>query len=137
MTRLPKINSADGVMLRDAYRSVTRASGNSLRAAWRFGQVLDGFSDRYTRAEMAHMLELSPATVYRYHRFYGAFQRPELAMELAEKMETWNLDLLIAEGPAPVHRPLAGRHFRYRCHGCQSLEVVREEYEPDDEEAAS
>jgi hypothetical protein len=120
-----------------AYSQLVKAGNDSVRAAWRFGQCLDSLSDAYTRAELAEAMGLSGGTLYRYHRFFAAYQRPELAEQAAAQLETFNIDLLwqLHDDLRPVEhgRSLAGRRFRYRCNHCHSTDVLREEYEPDDE----
>lgn len=125
------VDAGAAAELRDRYRSLVKAGRDSVRAAWRFGQAIDSQSDDYTRQEIADALDLSPATIYRYQRFYHAYQRPELAVAASEQLETYNIDLLwqLQNDLQPVEhgRPLAGRHFRYVCRACGKHEVGREE----------
>lgn len=126
--------NSDAELLRGSYSQVSRSSGNSVRAAWRFGQMLDSMSDAYTRADMAIMVGVSVATISKYMKFYASFQRAELALDLAERIESWDVQVLILAtetGDIPVRRPLAGRHYRYRCNHCHSDDIAREEYDPD------
>lgn len=129
-------SGVDVGLLRDAYQQVNRQAGNSVRSAWRFGQAIDSQTDHSTIRDIAYAMGLSYATIHKYHKLYGLFQRPELAMELAEKIESWDVGLLITTaegGDAPERRPLAGRHFRYRCNHCHSDDIMREEYDPQDD----
>ena len=125
------VDSADENLLREAYRSLVRAGNDSVRAAWRLGQCIDSFSDTYTRKDMADAMGVHSGTVYRYHRFYLAYQRPELAIKASEQLQTYNIDLIyeLQNQLTPVEhgRPYAGRKYRYRCQHCQSTEVQREE----------
>lgn len=123
-----------------SYAQLVKWGEGSVEASWRFGMTIESLIRAYTKKEMADSLGVTVATITRYHRFYGAFQRPELAVEASELLETYNIDLLwkfAMEGMLPERgRALAGRHFRYRCK-CGSLEVTREEYDPDaDDEPA-
>jgi len=122
--------------MRDSYGQLVKAGNDSVRASWRFGQCLDSFTDAYTVLDIANAMELSVSTIGRYLRFYRAYQRPELAEKAADQLETYNVDLLIELqnmlSPVQHARPLAGRRFRYRCQHCQSLDVNREEYEPEE-----
>lgn len=122
--------------LRLAYQSLVKAGNDSVRAAWRFGQTIDSLSDTYTRAQIADAIGISTGTVYRYVRLYAAYQRPELAIAASEQLETYNIDLIVELAaqlkPVPHGRPMAGRHFRYRCTSCGSTEIKREETEEDE-----
>lgn len=123
--------------LQTAYRSLVKAGKDSVRMAWRFGQALDSKADDWTRAELADALDLSVATIYRYTRFYAAYQRPELAVAASDQLETYNIDTLwrLQNDLMPVQhgRPLAGRHFRYVCRHCGHHEVGREEIDENGE----
>jgi hypothetical protein len=120
--------------LRMSYSEVGRANNNSVRAAWRFGQCIDSFLDAYTMGQLADALRLSKGTLGRYHRLYGAYQRPELAVEASEQLQTYNIDLIfqLQNMLTPVEhaRPYAGRRYRYRCNHCYSEDVAREEFDP-------
>ncbi len=122
-----------------AYKSLVKAGNDSVRAAWRFGQTIDSFTDAYKQSDLADAMGLSVSTLHRYRRFYHAYQRPELALEASEQLETYNIDTLwelqTQLHPVEHARPLAGRHFRYRCHHCQSTDVGREEVPEDDAKA--
>jgi hypothetical protein len=124
--------------LKASYKQLVKAGNDSVRAAWRFGQCLDSFTDAYSLAQLADAVGLSIATVYRYRRLYAAYQRPELALEASEQLETYNIDTLVQlQGgllPSEHGRPLAGRRFHYRCRHCRSTDVAREEMT--EEEAA-
>jgi hypothetical protein len=117
--------------LRDSYNTLVRAGGDSVRAAWRFGQCIDSFTDHYTMRQLAEAMGRSTGTLNRYHRLFGAYQRPELAVQASEQLETYNIDLVWALGaqlkPVEHGRPLAGRRFRYRCQTCHGTDVGREE----------
>jgi hypothetical protein len=123
--------------LRLSYDQLVKAGNNSVRAAWRFGQTLDSFSDAYTRPQVAGAIGLSVTTIDRYRRLYHAFQRPELAVEASAQLQTFNIDTIteLRDQLMPVGhgRPLAGRHWRSTCHNCGSHDVGREEILPDDE----
>jgi hypothetical protein len=126
--------------LQDSYRCLVKAGGDSVRMAWRFGQCLDSQTDTYTGLQIADAMELSVGTIRRYLRLYRSYQRPELAIQASEQLETYNIDLIIElqDQLGPVeHRTTAGRRFRYRCGHCHSLDVAREEYDPDDAEAVA
>jgi hypothetical protein len=114
-----------------AYTSLVKAGKGSVRAAWRFGQTCDSFSDAYTRLEIADAMGISVGTVRRYLRLFQAYQRPELAVEASEQLETYNIDIItdLQNQLHPVEhgRPMAGRRYRYRCHHCQSTDIGREE----------
>lgn len=117
--------------LKLSYQSLVKSGGDSVRAAWRFGQTLDSFTDKYTGLQIADAMELSVSTIARYLRFYRAYQRPEQAIAASDQLETYNIDIITELqtqlGPVEHARPLAGRRFRYRCQHCQSTEVAREE----------
>lgn len=125
--------------LQASYRSLVKAGNDSVRSAWRFGQCIDSFSDTYTKAQLAEAMDLSVGTLHRYHRLFAAYQRPELAVQASEQLETFNIDIIwqLHDQLHPVAhgRPMAGRRYRYRCGACHSTEVVREELTP--EEAAA
>jgi len=122
--------------LKDSYRQLVKWGVGSVRAAWRFGQCLDSFSDTYTQVELADAMGLSVGTLRRYMRLHAAYQRPELAEQASEELETYNIDILVELHdqlhPVKHARPYAGRKFRYRCTSChQTTTVQREEYDPD------
>jgi hypothetical protein len=125
------VDAGMAATLEQAYRALVKSGRDSVRAAWRFGQCCDSFTDDFTVKEQAEALDLSPGTIQRYLRFYRAFQRPELAVEASTRLETYNIDLIteLAGSLKPVEhgRPLAGRRYRYRCQHCHSTEVAREE----------
>jgi hypothetical protein len=113
-----------------AYGQLVRAGNDSVRAAWRFGQTIDSFQDGYTMRQLAQAMGRSVGTLNRYHRLFAAYQRPELAVQASEVLQTYNIDLVwgLQNQMMPVeHRTTLGRRYRYRCHHCQSLEVQREE----------
>ena len=122
--------------LRLSYKSLVKSGNDSVRAAWRFGQTLDSFSDSYTQLQIADAMELNVSTIARYLRLFRAYQRPELALAASQELETYNIDtiteLQTALGPIEHGRPMAGRRFRYRCQHCKSTEIHREEI-PEDE----
>jgi hypothetical protein len=116
--------------LQMAYQQLVRAGNDSVRAAWRFGQTIDSHSDSYTRRQLADAMGRSVSTLNRYHRLFAAYQRPELAVEASEILETYNIDLVWAlqsQMMPTEHRPTLGRRYRYRCQHCHSTEVGREE----------
>jgi transcriptional regulator with XRE-family HTH domain len=121
-----------------SYAQLVKAGGNSVRAAWRFGQTLDSFSDAYTQLQVADAMNLSVSTIARYLRLFHAYQRPELALEASAQLETFNIDILVAlhDHLAPVGhgRPLAGRHWISTCRTCGSHDVGRDEIPPEDDE---
>lgn len=123
-----------------SYRSLVKAGQGSVRSAWRFGQCVDSFSEAYTLAQLADSMGLSSGTLYRYHRLFAAYQRPELAVQASEQLQTFNIDIIwrLHDDLHPVEhaRPMAGRRYRYRCHSCQSTDVGREELAPDEAELA-
>lgn len=122
--------------LKLSYKSLIKAGNDSVRAAWRFGQTIDSFSDAYTLAQLADAMELSASTLYRYARLYRAYQRPELVLEASHQLESFNIDtiweLKNQLGPVLHGRPLAGRRYRYTCRNCGSHEVGRDEIDPDE-----
>lgn len=125
--------------LTESYATLVRAGEGSVRAAWRFGQCIDSFTDTYTKAELADAMGRSIGTLNRYHRLFSAYQRPELAVQASEVLQTYNIDLVwgLQNQMMPVeHKSLAGRRFRYRCGHCHSLEVSREEITDEAELAA-
>jgi len=77
-----------------SYAGLVKAGQDSVRAAWRFGQCVDSFTDAYTLIQLADAMDLSIGTLYRYRRLYAAYQRPELALEAAEQLETFNIDTI-------------------------------------------
>jgi hypothetical protein len=114
-----------------SYAGLVKAGQDSVRAAWRFGQCVDSFTDAYTLIQLADAMDLSIGTLYRYRRLYAAYQRPELALEAAEQLETFNIDTIwrLQNDLHPVThgRALRGRHWRSTCHSCGSHDVGREE----------
>ena len=129
------VDVADLAFLTEHYGNLVKAGNNSVRQAWRFGQALDSRLDSYTRKAIAEAMNLSVATIGRYLKFYYAYQRPELAEQAAELLETFNIDIIteLRDDLAPIGhgRPMAGRHYRYRCTNCGGHEVRREEIDPD------
>lgn len=125
--------------LRMSYRQLVKHGTDSVRAAWRFGQTLDSFSDAYHQRELADAMDLSVSTLARYLRLFRAYQRPELAVAASEQLETYNIDIIIELQnmlhPVEHARPMAGRRFRYRCQHCHSTDVGREEYTGEPAEA--
>jgi hypothetical protein len=118
-------------VLRLAYRGLVKAGKDSVRAAWRFGQAIDSCTDSYTLLQLAGALGVHPGTVSRYLRLYRAYQRPELALEASEQLETYNIDVITALQhmlhPVEHGRPLAGRHWTSVCRVCHSTDVARVE----------
>lgn len=118
-----------------SYQGLVKAGENSVIAAWKFGQCIDSFSHMYTMLQLADAMELSYGCLYRYHRLYLAYQRPELALEVAHQIESFNIDSIwqLRNDRKPVRhgRPLAGRHWRGKCHNCGSHDVGREEVDKD------
>jgi hypothetical protein len=121
--------------LNDSYRLLVKAGEDSVRAAWRFGQCVDSFTDAYFMYELADAMDLSVGTLYRYRRLYGAYQRPELAVQASRDLETYNIDLLwrLKDDRYPVEhgKPLRGRHWKGQCHNCGSNDVGRIEVDAD------
>lgn len=121
--------------LKLSYRGLVKAGQDSVRAAWRFGQCVDSFSDTYYMTQLADAMSLSVGTLYRYRRLYFAYQRPELALEAALELESFNIDTLVQlqDDLHPVRhgRPLAGRHWRSTCRNCGGHDVGREEVDAD------
>jgi hypothetical protein len=122
--------------LQASYKLLVKAGEGSVRSAWRFGQCIDSFMDAYTKAQLADAMGLSVGTLGRYHRLFVAYQRPELAVEASEQLETFNIDIIweLHDQLHPVKhgRPMAGRRYRYRCGHCQSTDVHREEMSADE-----
>lgn len=122
-------------VLKRAYSLLVKAGNDSVRAAWRFGQALDSFTDSYTQHQIADAMDLSVSTVARYLRLYRAYQRVEQALEASAQLETYNIDTIteLQNMLRPVEhgRPLAGRHWRSRCRNCHSVDITREEVDED------
>jgi transcriptional regulator with XRE-family HTH domain len=146
MTTGKDIDAGTARLLRRSYANLVKAGHNSVRAAWRFGQTLDSLSDKhtgYTQAQLAEATGISTGTIYKYRKFYGLYQTPELAVQASEELETYDVGILIAlfgqTAPPEPGRPLAGRHWRYFCRACRSHDVGRvevdEEGNPVEEEA--
>jgi hypothetical protein len=118
-------------ILEQAYRALVKAGNDSVRAAWRFGQTVDSFTDDWTMGELAELMDLSSGTLYRYARLYRAYQRPELAVAASRQLETYNIDLIWALQnelkPVEHGRPMTGRRYRYTCNTCHSHDVGRVE----------
>jgi hypothetical protein len=136
------VDAATSRALIMAYKSLVKAGNDSVRAAWRFGQTIDSFTDAYKQTDLADAMGLSVSTLHRYLRLYRAYQRPELALEASEQLETFNIDVLWElqtqlHPPVERGRSLAGRHFRYRCQHCQSTDVGREEVPEEELEAVT
>lgn len=132
-----EVDAGTARTLKLAYKSLVKAGENSVRAAWRFGQALDSFSDAYTQIQLADAMNLSVSTLARYMRLYRSYQRPEEAVEASRVLETFNIDIVtgLKDHLAPVEhgRPLAGRHYSFVCHNCQSRDVHRVEVDEDGE----
>lgn len=118
-----------------SYHGLVKAGQESVRAAWRFGQCIDSFTDMYTQAQLADAMNLHVGTLYRYHRLFAAYQRPELALEASRQLETYNIDTIVQLQndlhPVTHGRPLAGRHWRSTCRNCGGHDVGREEVDKD------
>jgi len=129
------LSARDAQVLRLAYQGLVKAGNDSVRAAWRFGQALDSFSDRYTQLALAGALGVSTGCISRYTKLHRAYQRPELALEAAEQLETYNIDIITALRyqlrPVEHGRALAGRHWTYVCRQCRSHDVGRVETDAD------
>lgn len=127
----PTVDAGTASALKMAYRSLVKASDNSVRMAWRFGQTIDSFTDAYTMAQLAGAMRLSVGTLHRYARLYRAYQRVELALEASAQLETFNIDVIwqLQNQLHPIThgRPLAGRRYVYTCRSCHSHDVTREE----------
>jgi hypothetical protein len=115
--------------LNDSYHLLVKAGEDSVRAAWRFGQCIDSFSDDYYMYQLADAMNLSVGTLYRYTRLYHAYQRPELAVAAARELETYNIDTIFRLHndlhPVPHGRSLRGRRWQGKCHNCGSSDVGR------------
>ena len=137
---ISQMDAASVELLRKSYRSLVRYGQGSVRSSWRFGQTIDSLSDAYTRPQIAEAVGVSTSTIYRYTRLFFAYQRPELAVEASERLETFNIDIISEMagqlGPVEHGRPMAGRRFRYRCTGCGGHDIKREEITDDDEPPA-
>lgn len=132
--RLVAADVAD--ILKRSYTELRRYGTDSVRAAWRFGQCLDSFTDTYTNGMLAEAVGVSAATVAKYLKLHAAYQRPELAVDASRALQTYDIGIIIAlrDDLSPVEhaRPYAGRKYRYRCTHCNVVgEVKREEYDPD------
>ena len=118
-------------MLEQAYAALVKAGNDSVRAAWRFGQTIDSFTDDWTMAELAALLDVSSGTLNRYARLYRAYQRPELAVAASRQLGTYNIDLIwqLQDDLRPIERgrPMAGRRYRYTCNHCHSRDIARVE----------
>jgi hypothetical protein len=116
-------------VLRLADRGLVKAGNDSVRAAWRFGQALDSFTDNYTQLQLADAMSLSVSTIARYLRLYRAYQRVEQALEASVQLETFNIDTITELqnmlNPVQHGRPLAGRHWRSVCRNCHSDDIAR------------
>lgn len=124
--------------LKLAYKGLVKAGNDSVRAAWRFGQTLDSFSDSYTQIQLADAMDLSVSTIARYQRLYRAYQRVEEALEASAQLETYNIDVIteLQNMLKPVEhgRPLAGRHWRSVCRTCHGTDIARVEIDADGNE---
>lgn len=121
-----------------SYAGLVKAGEDSVRAAWRFGQVVDGLTDPkigYYLKELAAAMSLHPGTLSRYRRLYSTYQRPELAIEAAHQLQSYNIGLLNVSAddlqPVAHGRPLRGRHWKGKCHDCGSNHVGRIEVDAD------
>jgi hypothetical protein len=137
-TTTTRIDAGMAATVQASYAELTRPGNDSVRAAWRFGQCLDSFTDTHTRAELAVAADLSPATIGLYLRFYRLYERPELAVAASAALETFSITLLceLADMRTPVERarPMAGRRYRYRCRHCDGTDIAREEIDPEEAE---
>lgn len=126
--------------LRLSYQQLVKSGSDSVRAAWRFGQTLDSFTDAYNQRQLADAMGLSVSTIARYLRLYRAYQRPELALEASAQLETYNIDVIteLQDQLAPIGhgRPLAGRRWISTCRHCGSHDVGRDEIPQDDDPGA-
>jgi hypothetical protein len=134
-TPRPEVNPGVVSTLKDSYSHLVKAGEDSVRAAWRFGQCVDSFTDTYFMYQMATWMDLSTGTLYRYVRLYKAYQRPELAVQASRELETYNIDLLwrLKDDRYPVEhgKPLRGRHWKGICHHCGGHDVGRIEVDKD------
>jgi len=130
-----EVDAATVHTLKLSYAELARFGADSVRAAWRFGQCLDSFTDTYTRRQLADAMDVSVSTIMRYLKLHAAYQRPELAVAASEALETYNIDIITELhdqlGPVEHARPYAGRRYRYRCTHCHQVGMAREEYDPD------
>jgi hypothetical protein len=130
-----RVDAGTLTTLEASYSGLVKAGQDSVRAAWRFGQCIDSFTDMYTLLQLADAMELSTGCLYRYRRLYLAYQRPELALEAAKQLETFNIDTIWQLQndlhPVPHGRPLRGRHWRSTCRNCGGHDVGREEVDKD------
>lgn len=125
------VSDAEARVLQRAYRGLVKAGNNSVRAAWRFGQALDSFTDNHTQLQLADAMGLSVSTIARYLRLYRAYQRVEQALEASAQLETFNIDVIVELqnmlNPVEHGRPLAGRHWRSVCRHCHGVDIARVE----------
>jgi transcriptional regulator with XRE-family HTH domain len=132
------VSDTEARILRRAYRGLVKAGNDSVRAAWRFGQALDSFTDNHTQLQLADAMGLSVSTIARYLRLYRVYQRVELALEASAQLETFNIDV-ITELQNMLHpvehgRPLAGRHWHSVCRTCYGTDIARVETDADGNE---
>lgn len=132
------VDAGTADLLRDTYGALIKAGNDSVRAAWRFGQMVASLTDHitgYTMPELAAAIDLSPGTLYRYRRLYLAYQRVELAIQASEQLGTFDIGIIWAlqdqRNPMAPARPLAGRRYRTYCTHCRSSATLRAEIDPE------
>lgn len=108
-------------LLHSRYRSLTKASEESLRRALQFGAVVHALYGLYSYTAMAEELGVTPTTVSTYAKLYAKYDGNEkLLIETSRAMHTFDVSRLVADG-----EPM--RYFyAWHCENCGSDKVVKE-----------
>lgn len=103
-----------------AYDSLTKASEQSLRAAFDFGQIIDALANTYTFEVMADEIGRHRTTIALYSRLYRKFTRVEHLIAASRELGTFDIARLCSE-QALVHYKII-----YHCANCGSYDVQRQ-----------
>src|SRR5215831_5706232 len=126
------VDGATAADLRLSYSQVKGIGIDSVRMSWRFGQNIDSHRDTYTMKQLAECMDLSVGTLHRYLALYQAYQRPELAVEASQQLQTYDIGIISGlKDQRPPGQGLAGRRFRYQCRHCHSTDITRLELNED------
>lgn len=105
-------------LVRD-YDALVKAGRGSLRAAYRFGNTVEGLHGSYTYDFLAGALSLSTTTLWKYARLAKLYPTEKSLLDTAAQMHTYDIGKLISSD--------AGIPLRYvlHCRNCGGTDVYR------------
>lgn len=107
--------------LQSDYLNLTKAGESSLRAAWEFGNTVADLHRYYAYADLGEAIGRSGATVSLYHRLYERYGHPDILVDVAKELGTYDVSKLAAD----EHSEAATRVLGH-CATCGSWNVKKE-----------